>query len=118
MAESLLQGDTGMTGRIRGIVLAGLCGAALAGCTWLNDWPPADAPRVTTKSAAPPPPQTRLMQTADATWLAPEPAQAPVAHMVPAHGERADTLTRINELENELAGLRNDMSMMLPAMTQ
>jgi hypothetical protein len=71
------------------------------------------------QGAAPTPPQAKLMQTADATWLSPVAApQAPVERMVPANGEEASTINRVRQLEEEIARLRNEMSMMLPAMTK
>lgn len=101
------------------LLSAGLCALGLSGCSWVKEWPPREGQVRHNQAAAPTPPQARLMQTADATWLAPAAQpETPVAHMVPAHGEEASTINRVRELEAEIAQLRNDMSMMLPAMTK
>lgn len=102
----------------RTIILAALCGVALSGCSWLKEWPPSDQPEATPQAAMPPPPQQKLMQTANGTWLQPAPGADVVEVKVPQNGESPETLTRINELEKEVDGLRNQMSMMLPAMTK
>lgn len=102
------------------LLLSGaLCLLGLPACSWVKDWPPQEGQIRHNRAAAPTTPQARLMQTADATWL--EPAtqpEIPVPHMVPAHGEQASTINRVRELEAEIAQLRSDMSMMLPAMTK
>ena len=96
-----------------------LAGVALSGCSWVKEWPPKDGPAAPSADAQATAPQSRLMQTPDATWLAPADPQAPpVEHMVPRNGQSAEALNRINELEEEVASLRNEMSMMLPAMTK
>ena len=96
-----------------------LAGVALSGCSWVKEWPPKDGPAAPSPDKQLTAPQSRLMQTSDATWLAPaDPKTPPVEHMVPHNGQSAEALTRINELEEEVASLRNEMSMMLPAMTK
>lgn len=96
-----------------------LAGVALSGCSWVKEWPPKDGPAAPSPDKQATAPQSRLMQTPDATWLAPaDPKAPPVEHMVPRNGQSAEALTRINELEEEVASLRNEMSMMLPAMTK
>lgn len=102
------------------LLAAFLGGVALAGCSWvneLNEWPPKDTPARVSEAGTPTPPQTRLMQTPDATWLEPV-NEPPVEHMVPKDGQSSGALNRINELEEEVASLRNEMSTMMPAMTK
>ncbi|MCM2343116.1 MAG: AMIN domain-containing protein [Alphaproteobacteria bacterium] len=63
------------------------------------------------------PPKARVMQTADATWLVTDQTAKPV----PTAAELAELKqanTRIAELEDEIAALRNDMTMMMPALTR
>lgn len=101
------------------ILLSCLCVSGMTGCSWLKEWPPREGPVRHNQAAAPTVPQTRLMQTADATWLVPpSKAETPVTRMVPAHGEEASTINRVRELEAEIAQLRNEMGMMVPAVTK
>lgn len=103
----------------------------LSGCGWLSEdvssgsytrWESA-APATTISAAAPAvmptpaPPSTRVMQAAQGTWLEPEQGARPV----PTPAEVAalnQANARIAELEQEVASLRNDMSMMMPALTK
>lgn len=85
----------------------------LSSCSWLEEWPPRE--REFTKRA--PEPQPRVMQTADATWLAPDQSGAlPVTHGAPERDEAA--MDRLERLERDVADLRSEMGMMLPALTR
>ena len=100
------------------LVTVSLC--ALSACSWLSESPASGNTysRIETNSAATPePPQTRVMQTAQGTWLAPEQGVKPVATAAEL-AELKQANTRINQLETEMASLRNDMKMMMPALTK
>ncbi len=96
---------------------------ALSGCGWLSEdvssgsytrWE-TSAPAAL--AATPTPPATRVMQSAQGTWLEPEQGAKPV----PTPAEVAalkQANERIVELETEVASLRNDMKMMMPALTK
>ena len=100
------------------------CLLALSGCGWLGEdvssgsytrWeqPVSAAPA----AVVPSPPSTRVMQAAQGTWLEPEQGAKPV----PTPAEVAalkQANDRIVELEQEVALLRNDMKMMMPALTK
>lgn len=108
-------------------VKAFLCSATailvLSGCGWLSEdvsngsytrW---EHSAPTVAAATPAPPSTRVMQAAQGTWLEPETGAKPV----PTPSEVAalkQANTRIAELEEEVALLRNDMKMMMPALTR
>lgn len=108
------------TSRVRIMLLAALLGGvALPGCTWLNElneWPPKDTPAHMSEDPGPTTPQSRLMQTSDATWLAPaDPKEPAVEHTIPRNGQPSGALNRITELEMEVETLRKQMSAMTPA---
>lgn len=91
---------------------------SLSGCEWVSQ--DVSGSRYTqwqdTQNILPPP-QTRIMQTADSTWL--EPDRTPKA--VPNKAELAEldqANKRIAMLEGEIEALRNDMAMMMPALTR
>lgn len=84
----------------------------LSGCSWLEEWPPAE--RQLTKR--PPEPQPRVMQTSDATWLQPDSTVLPVDHSGPTSDMAA--MQRLESLEKQVAEMRNDMNMMMPALTR
>ena len=111
--------------QLRAISLATASVCALSGCGWLAESPSSaasysrlQASQESTHVETPaPPPQTRVMQTAQGTWLAPEQGVKPV----PTATELAalkQANQRINQLETEMASLRNDMKMMMPALTK
>ena len=104
--------------KINLVLLSGVCVLALSSCSWLSDWPPSGSKR----AAAPAPasaPQATVMQTADATWIEPAAGDEAVATMVPAQtGNDKGLQDRINDLEQQMAQMRNDMSMMMPALTR
>ncbi len=96
---------------------------ALSGCGWLSEdvssgsysrW---ESTAPAALAATPTPPSTRVMQAAQGTWLEPEQGAKPV----PTPAEVAalkQANERIVELEQEVASLRNDMKMMMPALTK
>ncbi len=98
---------------------------ALSGCGWLGEdvssgsytrWE-SSAPAAMAATPTPTPPTTRVMQAAQGTWLEPEQGAKPV----PTPSEVAalkQANDRIVELEEEVALLRNDMKMMMPALTK
>jgi hypothetical protein len=102
--------------KINLVLLSGVCVLTLSSCSWLSDWPPNGSSR----AAAPAPaPQTKVMQTADSTWIAPQEGQAPVEHMVPKQsGGNVDMQKKMDALEQQMAQMRTDMSMMMPALTR
>lgn len=91
----------------------------LSGCGWMaedvsgsrySDWQNYQNPVL-------PPPQTRVMQTAEGTWLEPDRTPRPV----PTQTEIAElhaAKKRISQLEDEVSSLRNDMAMLMPALTK
>lgn len=106
-----------------GMKRLGLLSAAavllLSSCSWLSDWPPAPGVASETPPPVPGPPQMKIMQTADATWMNPAPLPAPQEHMVAASGgEEIRMSERVAQLEREIADLRQDMALMLPALTR
>lgn len=92
---------------------------ALSACGWLSESPSNGAyDRWESAAAATPaPPQTRVMQTADGTWLEPDRSAKPVPTALEL-AELKQANDRIAGLEQELASLRNDMNMMMPALTK
>lgn len=93
------------------LLIAGCCSLMLGGCSWLEDWPPGE------KSAqAPYPEDVTIVKQDGGTWLAPG---TEVTTISPGQGTvPADIAARLNALEAEVAILRNDMSMMAPALTR
>lgn len=95
-------------------VLACVCAALLGGCTWLQDW---EGPQA--KALPPQPPQAKLVQTADATWIDPVPVQPPVERYVPAPSETALEMgERLDRMEEQIDNMRNDMKTMMPALSR
>lgn len=91
---------------------------ALSACGWLSESPSSGSyDRWESAAATPAPPQTRVMQTADGTWLEPDRNAKPVA-TASELVELKQANDRIAGLEQELASLRNDMNMMMPALTK
>ena len=127
---------------IRTGLLAGVCVGLLSGCSWLEEWPPAEQQKA--ERAAPPTGPERVVKTSDGTWLAPEmPAQtaqtsipapvqgvnaAPVVPQTPvqpynsispaAGNAPQDVESRLAQLESQVSNIRNDISMMMPALTK
>ena len=99
---------------LKKILLAGVCSTLLAGCAWLQEWEggkQAKAPQ--------PQPQATLVQTADATWIKPTSNQEPMEKLVPAPDETTiETRERLESMEQQLAGMQNDMKMIMPALTR
>ncbi len=98
---------------LKTVFSVGFCLAALTGCDWVKDWPPGGKAAVRQ-----PQPQVKLMQTADSTWIAPEPTAPPQEHLVPADPEAQNGLKRLEKLEGQIETLRNDMGALVPAMTK
>lgn len=92
---------------------------ALSACDWLAEGPSNGSYNRWESAAAttPAPPQTRVMQTADGTWLEPDRAAKPVPTAIEV-AELKQANKRIADLEQEIASLRNDMNMMMPALTK
>lgn len=96
-------------------LLSGVCVLTLSSCSWLSDWPQSGSQRA---SAPAPAPQARIVQTADATYMDSSAEQQPVERMVPENPANAAMQDRIADLEAQMAQMRNDMSMMMPALTR
>lgn len=95
----------------KGPVLALAVSSLLSGCGWIDEWRDA-------REIKPPQPQMKVTQTGDATWMTPS-GQKPVERLVPAEDPGTqDAIKRLDELEKEMAAVRNDISMMLPALTR
>lgn len=95
------------------LLMSVVCVAVLTSCSWLEEWPPAE--REFTKRT--PEPQPRVMQTSDATWLAPsQMTPVEVSHSGPQRDEAA--MDRLEKLERDVADLRSEIGMMLPALTR
>ncbi len=97
----------------RNTVYSALCLLLLNGCSWLGDWSYGGS-----EKAQRPEPQVKLMQTADSTWIDPQPGTAPIEHTLPASAGNAGAQARLVQLEQQVAEMRNDMSMMMPALTR
>ncbi|QQG36940.1 MAG: AMIN domain-containing protein [Micavibrio aeruginosavorus] len=109
-----------MAGRnFKAIGLTSLMALSLSACGWVQEDPYQQSYRggYADMQQASAPPQTRVMQTADATWLMPDQTPKPVPTATEL-AELKQANTRIAELEDEIAALRNDMSMMMPALTK
>lgn len=97
-------------------LLVSVSALALSGCGWLGEdvasgpYTRREAPAV---AATPAPPAVPVAQAAAGTWREPDKTIAPddVAALAQAH-------QRIAELEGEVESLRNDMKMMMPALTR
>lgn len=100
--------------------LAGVLVLALGGCEWLSDWPQADVPSFRSGGdVRPPPPQMKITQTADATWMQPAPQSKPEEILVPrTETSGGNTPERLEKLEKSVEDMRHDMSMMIPALTR
>ncbi|GEM_PF-1354837 len=102
---------------IRTTLLTGFCAGLMTGCSWLDDWPPGGS-EMATKSA-PKPPESRIMQTSEGTWIEPgkevKEVEAKTAKGIKVDPASAD---RITQLETSLEEIRNDLNMMMPALTK
>jgi len=99
---------------IRNTVLTGFCAGLLAGCSWLDDWPPGGSDK--TAQATPKPPESKIMQTSEGTWL--ESSREAQAVQPKGLAVDAGSADRIAQLEAAIAGIRNDLDMMMPALTK
>lgn len=107
-----------MSGRngARNIVLAGSLALLLGACSWLESWPPGED-----LAEAPPPqqPQMKIVQNADNTWMRPAEGAQPLEHLSPpAEPGRTEAMERLENLEGEVAALRNELKMLMPALTR
>ena len=102
------------THMIRNTLLTGVCIGLLTGCSWLEDWPPKGSELAV--KTAPKPPESKIMQTSGGTWLE---SDERVSQAGPK-GIAVDDASaeRIAQLEQTVAGIRNDMQMMMPALTK
>lgn len=100
--------------------MTGFLVLSLGGCDWLSDWPPADVPSFRSGGdVRPPPPQMKITQTADATWMQPAPQSKPEEILVPrTETSGGNTPERLEKLEKSVEDMRHDMSMMIPALTR
>lgn len=105
---------------IKKVLLAGVLVLSLGGCEWISDWPPSEASSYRTGGdARPPPPQMKITQTADATWMQPAPQSRPEEILVPrTETSGGNASERIEKLEKSVEDMRHDMSMMVPALTR
>lgn len=97
---------------MRMIMLGGVCALSLSGCGWFpeweKDWPPQD-PAAQSRPVTPAP---KIMQTGDATWIEPS-----------SMNQTSEVATgsvdqRLRALERSVADIRNDLNMMMPALTK
>lgn len=99
---------------IRATLLTGFTAGLLTGCSWFEDWPPSGS-EMAVKSA-PKPPESRIMQTSEGTWIEPDKqAQAAQPKGVAVDPASAD---RIAQLEQSIEDIRNDLALMMPALTK
>ena len=97
-------------------ILAAFGAALLGGCSWVDDMLDKDMPAQ--EGSLTPEPQVTLVQTADSTWIEPVPASPPVVHTIPSNVDAESAAKRLNNLEKEVAAIRNDISAMMPALTR
>lgn len=99
---------------IRNTLLTGVCVGLMTGCSWLDDWPPKGSEMAV--KTAPKPPQSKIAQSSEGTWLKPDSTAANVE----PKGLNVDDASadRIAKLESSVDELRNDMQMMMPALTK
>ncbi len=103
---------------IRNSLLAGVFIGLLTGCSWLEDWPPAGSN--TAAKTAPKPPQSKIQQTADAGWPGADRQAAQQAGRSAPMGLAIDdaAAARIAQLEQDIASIRNQLDLMMPALTK
>ncbi len=108
---------------IRNTLLTGVCAGVLAGCSWLDDWPPKNSEMA--RKTAPKPPQSKVVQGTDATWLDSEDGNdgrtaAAAMDTAAPKGIAVDSASeqRIATLEKSLDDIRNDLQLMMPALTK
>ncbi len=97
---------------MRNGLLAGVVFGLLTGCSWLSDW---DAPSRDDKISAAAP-DYRVVATDNVSWLEPVREQAHTQPKGIVTDE--DAARRIAALEREVEMLRNDLKMIMPALTK
>jgi hypothetical protein len=96
------------------IFTACACLILLNGCTWLKTWNGGRSDETLTS-----PPQTKVMETADATWMEPTDKSKAVVHMVPETSDgNKDAMKRLANLEQTVGQLQNDMNTMMPVLSR
>ena len=99
---------------LRATLSMGACLTLLGGCSWVHDWHGGHGDQTLT-----PPPQTRVMETADATWMEPTDKSKAVEHMVPEPPQgNKDAMERLARLEKTVSQMQNDMNTMMPVLSR
>lgn len=91
------------------------CLAMLSGCGWLQDWPPSGSSKEAFRA---PPPEPRVMRTSQSTYIEPEKTLEAVPVKAQDDPSYQNAMKRIDKLESNVEALRNDLSMMMPALTK
>lgn len=99
---------------IRTTLLTGFCAGLMTGCSWFDDWPPSGSEMAV--KAAPKPPESRIMQTSEGTWI--EPDNTVAAAQPRGISVDQGSADRIAQLEASIEDIRNDLAMMMPALTK
>ncbi|MCB9990777.1 MAG: hypothetical protein H6867_05290 [Rhodospirillales bacterium] len=102
------------THMIRNTLLTGVCIGLLTGCSWLEDWPPKKSEMAV--KTAPKPPESKVMQTSEGTWLKSDDRVSQAGPKGIAMDDASSD--RIAQLEQSVESIRNDMQMMMPALTK
>ena len=99
---------------LRATLSMGVCLTLLGGCSWVKDWSGGHNDQTLT-----PPPQTKVMETADATWMEPTDKSKAVEHMVPETTQgNKDAMERLAKLEKTVSQMQNDMNTMMPVLSR
>jgi hypothetical protein len=99
---------------LRATLSMGVCLTLLGGCSWVKSWDGGHGDQTLT-----PPPQTRVMETADATWMEPTDKSKAVEHMVPETTQgNKDAMERLARLEKTVTQMQNDMNTMMPVLSR
>lgn len=110
---------------IKTTFLTGICIGLLTGCSWLEDWPPKGSQAEA--RAVPKPPESKIMQTSEGTWIEPDNQAQPAqqASAAPSQSPQPMGLAvdpssaeRIAKLEETVNSIRGDLDMMMPALTR
>jgi len=100
----------------RKLAMMTACIGLLGGCSWLEEWPPLEEK----PAQITPEPQMKLVQTPDSTYLQPAPAPAvqSVSTLIPSNEANENAIKRLENLEAQVGSLRQDMAMVVPAVTR